>query len=190
MDDTKVKWKSPKSLQQGFSIIENLITLFILSTGVLAIAALQSKSIALSTQHFSKQVAIQLVTDMKSRMRTNPEAVHTGDYNSTAVKNASCYTLAGCTYTQMAQHDLWEWQDKVSNNLMGGIGIVCLDAVSGQPAIAPTTDARSAINTACDNTGTSYSIWIVWDSNNDGVLDSPFTFSANGDLFYTTHFQP
>ena len=96
--------------QHGFTLLEVLIAVVILSVGLLGLAALQATS--LKSNHASltrSQIAI-LSYDMVDRMRANMPAVRLGDYDlPTSRQNANCTTLSGCIPTEMADHDYFEW---------------------------------------------------------------------------------
>lgn len=284
------------SAMAGFSLIENLVTLFILTVGLLGIAGLQATSLRINHQAFSQHKAVSLAINIADRMRANPEGVDGNFYSlisSGFTQVSRCYTASGCTAQEMARNDIWEWNQLIQNNLPGGLGLVCRDETpadggtgfasmtatsiasqvvnlaatqpgttpdiqaqaaqaetlaqqaeaeslagnatnaanlarqsaeqSGQvlnalfPAgvdsdpvaqtiaaqtqraissagtatnVAGASDAQSAITASCSNDGSVYTIWIVWDTNNDGSLDSPFAFDINGDLSYMMTFEP
>lgn len=63
--------------QRGFSLIEALIALVVLSIGLLGIAALQTQSLLQSRNAFLTSQATSLAQDMADRIRANPQ----GSYN-------------------------------------------------------------------------------------------------------------
>ena len=183
----------PSVAMTGFGLIENLVTLFVLTVGLLGLAGLQVTSLRMHHQAFSKQRAINLAADMAERMRANPAGVN-GDYYSTgALQTSACYTTSGCSAKKMAQNDLWEWNQSIQNSIPGGTGFICKDSSpsrSGDSAVRRTKGAQAAIRGACDGTGPGYTIWIIWDANNDGSLGNPFSFDINGDSSYMMTFEP
>lgn len=183
----------PSVAMTGFGLIENLVTLFVLTVGLLGLAGLQVTSLRMHHQAFSKQRAINLATDMAERMRANPVGVNGKFYLSGEKHVSACYTVKGCSAENMARNDLWEWNQSIQNSLPGGAGFICKDSTPSRnvgSTITRMTSAQAAIASACDDMGPGYTIWIVWDANNDGSLGNPFSFDINGDSSYMMTFEP
>jgi type IV pilus assembly protein PilV len=110
--------------QRGMSLIEVLVSLVILSMGVLAVVALQLVSKRNNADAGQRTVAAQLAYDIIERMRANSTTLALQNYltGSTPLGNASrggttppnpnCAAVA-CTEVQMAQYDLWAWENAV-----------------------------------------------------------------------------
>ena len=162
----------------GFSLIENLITVVILSLGLLGLSQMQGHAFRISSWASMESAAVSLVSDIADRVRANPDAVN--DYiQGTAVKNASC-TSGGCSAQQMAGNDLWEWQQALARILPLGKGNICRSSIAratGGTAINAATDM-------CSGTGDRVFIWVQWDRNGDGILDNPPQFKLNGDMYF------
>jgi type IV pilus assembly protein PilV len=166
---------------RGFTMIEVLVSIVILSLGLLGIAGLQAFALKNSHSASLRLTATTLATDVMDRMRSNYQAVSNGEYNkpdvsayATAV--SSCQSSSGCTSQERAQHDLYEWAQRVAAGLPNGIGIVCLDSTPN--------DGASSAAPACDNTGTSLYVVKIWWTD-----DRSRTASATPQLF-TTAFNP
>ena len=148
----------------GFTLIEVLVTIVVLSFGLLGLAGLQLTSLKNSRSSVLRSLAMQHAYDMADRMRANLGATSAGNYNMGSVfggtSTAACLTTTGCTTLEMAGQDIYEWQLALSastnaagNGLPSGQGIVCIDS---------TVDASSTpVAPACDNTGHLYRIK-VW----------------------------
>ena len=160
---------SGHTTQRGFTLLEVLIAVVILSVGLLGLAALQATS--LKSNHASlirSQIAI-LSYDMVDRMRANRPAMLLGDYDlPTSTQNANCTTVTGCTPTQMADHDYFEWSTLIARALPAGQGVVCRDGTRN--------DGTSAASHACDG-GAEFVVKLWWDEDGDGTLDPPFVMS-------------
>jgi len=160
-----------RASQRGFTLLEVLIAVVILSVGLLGLAALQATS--LKSNHASlirSQIAI-LSYDMVDRMRANMPAVTLGDYHlPTSTQNANCTTTTGCTPTQMADHDYFEWLALIGGALPGGTGVVCRDGTG------PVDDGTSVADHQCDG-GPEFVVKLWWDEDGDGTLDPPFVMS-------------
>ena len=159
--------------QRGFTLLEVLIAVVILSVGLLGLAALQATS--LKSNHHSlirSQIAI-LSYDMIDRMRANMPAVTLGEYNlPTSTQNTNCTTVTGCTPLQMADHNYFEWSTLIARALPGGQGVVCLDG--GDGAI---DDGTSAADHKCAG-GTEFVVKLWWNEDGDpSTNDPPFKMS-------------
>jgi len=117
--------------QSGFTLLEVLITLIVLSVGLLGLAGLQTMSLRNNHDAYLRSQAIIQAYDLVDRMRANSGAA--SDYISSAgniktgTENAACDTITGCDGGQMALHDLSKWNDANTTLLPQGIGIICRD---------------------------------------------------------------
>jgi len=64
----------------GFTLLEVLVALVILSLGLLGLAGLQLRSLQGSTDSFARSQAMILAESISDRMRANPQAVADGMY--------------------------------------------------------------------------------------------------------------
>ncbi|MGB5261738.1 MAG: type IV pilus modification protein PilV [Gammaproteobacteria bacterium] len=64
----------------GLTLLEVMITLLILSVGLLSLAALQTRALRLAETAGMQDRAMRLVRDISERMRGNPAGVQHGDY--------------------------------------------------------------------------------------------------------------
>ena len=147
----------------GFTMIEVLVSMVIMTVGMLGLAGLQLNTLKNSRGAALRSLAIQHAYDMADRMRANLGAVGVGGYDMTTASagtsTAACLTTAGCTPAQMAAQDIYEWQRNLnastntsSNGLPSGQGIVCVDST------AETNSTPAA--PMCDNLGPLYRIKI------------------------------
>ncbi len=114
---------------KGFTIIEVLVAMVILSIGVLSLGLLQLTAVQ-NTQggHMRSQAAI-LAYDVIDSMRANIPAVANGDYRITFAQATpvavDCYGPgANCTTAQMATTDLNRWRNVLTNYQPSGSGQV------------------------------------------------------------------
>ncbi|GMQ95631.1 MAG: hypothetical protein BMS9Abin14_079 [Gammaproteobacteria bacterium] len=156
-------------MASGFGMVEVLVSLVVLSIGLLSIAGLQLVSIRSIHSSFVRGQAVLSAYDIADRMRANRLAVvdingnAVGFYNSAdtatyqAAANNGCtegVTPANvCTTAQTTAHDLFEWTQSLAALLPGGQGAVCIDS---------TKDDGTPAAPACDNTGNAYAIKIWW----------------------------
>lgn len=128
-----------RKTQRGFTLLEALIALVVLSVGMLGIAALYVDSVSRGRTALSRTKAVVLAADMADRIRAN--SVAGAAYAGVAADN-DCADGAGsgaklCSPAEMAAHDLMLWQTIVSDprvGVPGGVGAVTFD-----PATNPDT---------------------------------------------------
>ncbi len=97
--------------QDGFTLIEIMIAIFVLSVGMLGTSAmlLQGQREAVNTS--SETLAIEIAGNIAERMRANILGVRAGNYNvftsSGASTFVSCINTTGCTPAQKAEFDAY-----------------------------------------------------------------------------------
>jgi len=117
---------------EGFSLVEVLVALLILSIGLLGLAALQTTSLKYNTGSYFRTQATYFVYDIVDRMRANSAEVTSGggydvpdasaastavsNYNSCKSSGCACNT-ASCTSSNLASYDLGSWYDRMKNVL-------------------------------------------------------------------------
>lgn len=157
---------------RGFTLLEVLIALVVLSIGLLGLAGLQSTGLRFNQSAGMRTQATQLAYDMSDRMRANMVAVNAGSYLSSSQtslsKVANCHTTTGCTPAQMAGDDLANWNLAVTRYLPAGTWVICRDA-------DPSNGTGVAAD-GCDNNAASpFAIKMWWDDDRDGTVDEvPF----------------
>ncbi|WP_284322319.1 type IV pilus modification protein PilV [Dyella acidisoli] len=121
--------------QRGFTMMEVLVSVLIVSFGMLGIAATLFTANRSATSSYVRQQAVQDAYDILDRMRANHTvaAVAGGSYTTSSVPSSApspnCSTST-CTGTQMAAYDVWQWETNVSTNLPQGVGSVTIAAGS------------------------------------------------------------
>lgn len=104
----------------GFSMIEVLVTLVILSVGLLGLAALQARALQYNQGAYLRSQANILAYDVVDRMRINRARAHLGDYNI-------ALSSAAPTGSTLAKIDVIGWLDLLAATLPGGDGSVDCD---------------------------------------------------------------
>jgi type IV pilus assembly protein PilV len=115
---------------RGFSLIEALITLFVFAIGILTIAGLQLVSKKANYDAAQRTTAGMLANDIAERMRANLSTNGAGlaDYlvedlgGGTIAQPGQDCTAGSCTYTQLAQWDLYEWEQLLDGATEGNVG--------------------------------------------------------------------
>ncbi|WP_432731966.1 type IV pilus modification protein PilV [Variovorax sp. W6] len=124
--------------QAGFSMIEALVALLVLSLGLLALAGFQIRVLSDSVGASNQSIAMQLAGDMADRIRANPVASaaaaspYVVDWSPADEEEPkpSCVS-ASCNAAELAAHDLWSWKRAVAAALPGGLADVQEKATAG-----------------------------------------------------------
>jgi type IV pilus assembly protein PilV len=114
-----------KQRQAGFSMIEALVAVLVLSFGLLALAGFQLRVLVDSASASSQSIAVQLAGDIADRIRSNLAAganPYVADWSAAGATEAKSCTGAGvsCNATELAANDLWKWKRAVADALPGG----------------------------------------------------------------------
>lgn len=182
----------------GFTLLEVLIAIVIVSVGMLGVAAMQATTLKNAGSSKYRSAAISLTSDMADRLRANLEGVMQGNgvvgtgYNRprTTVADVVYNTpdpacrSGGCLPAAMVLDDLAAWQARLAANLPRGVGVVCIDSGS---LGAPTYDGTT-INPQCDGLGSLYAIKVFWLDNRTETAGDAATTGAYG--VFTTRVTP
>ena len=165
---------------QGFTLIEVLISVLILSLGLLGVAAMQSRSLGSSHTASLRSQAILAAGDIADRMRANRVAADptaASNYGNIAGAENSCrrvhyghvHGAVLCSTSQLAADDLRDWRLQLAGVLPTGRGIVCIDS---------TPDDGTFAAPACDAIGNTYAVKIFWQEKSDitGAATTPQRF--------------
>ena len=112
---------------KGFTIIEVLVAMIILSIGVLGLGVLQLTSLQNTQSGQMKSQASIMAYDIIDSMRTNIPSVNSGSYGITLATDTpdavNCYGgQADCTAAQMAISDVNHWRTTLGVSLPSGNG--------------------------------------------------------------------
>ena len=132
--------KIPTRSQRGFSLVEVLIALIIMSVGMLGIASLYVQSMQAGRTALFRHSAVTLAGDVADRIRANPTAVaaYTG-----GGQNAGCIDgNTNCSNVQMAAQDILLWKQQAVDSLPNGDVTINVDNTVNPPVytIAVTWD--------------------------------------------------
>ena len=87
----------------GFTLIEVMVTLFVVALGLLGMNALQSHTVNNAFESYQRALMSSVVEDMSARIRMNPIRAKAGAYFVTPTMVVNCDTLSG------SERDLCEW---------------------------------------------------------------------------------
>jgi type IV pilus assembly protein PilV len=146
---------------KGFSLVEVLIALIIMSVGMLGIAGLYVQSMQAGRTSMLRHHAVTLAGDIADRIRANPTAG--AAYTATPGQDNNCVAQgANCDVAQMAAHDIFLWRAQALDFLppMGDGSeqvVVTLDAAALPPTYTITVRWDEPTP---DNVPPSYSIQV------------------------------
>lgn len=113
----------------GMTLVEQLVTLVLISVGLLGVAALQVSGLKTSKETYTRLRASALAADILDRMRANPLGCRNGAYAVTFNGTGTPGTTAGA--------DLSTWQAEVDRVLPGGAARAAgaIECVEGTNAV-------------------------------------------------------
>ena len=112
--------------QNGFTLLEVLVTVVVLAFGLLGLAGLHVVGQRMNDISQIRSQATILANDIMDRMRANPNGVSADGYEitipSTAPSN-DCQS-SSCSATEMAELDMYEWGQLLQTYLPAGTGAI------------------------------------------------------------------
>ena len=130
---------------QGVGLLEILVTMLLLSVGLLGFIGLQTLALQAERSAFYRASASVIATDAAERIRANRAGLTVSGYaSSVAEKSDSCFEAAGCSPESLAQAELYELQGRAAEVLPSGILAVCLDSTPNDGS--PTGHACNGSN--------------------------------------------
>lgn len=135
----------------GFSLLEVLVALMVLSIGLLGIATLQVDSLRLGQDALFRTKAVNLTADMADRIRANPggsasyvAAATIGEPDTVCADDVDGVAPASCTPIQMAAWDIFQWQQTLdaaaASGLPEGNGRIVRDNTTNPPTFTITVN--------------------------------------------------
>ena len=159
---------------RGFTLIEALIALVVLSLGLLGIAGLQIYGVRDTQNSYYRSQAAIVMNDMAERIYANVPAVQQGRYGGFDTRNVVCSTSpanicmretsgtasAACTSDQMAVYDKFSVTCGLPQNSGGRNGGVA-DLLPGGRVQIDCLDSAGGVLTPCTQ-GTRMRISVSW----------------------------
>ncbi len=168
-----------RHLQQGFTLIEAMIAVLVLSIGLLGIASIQMLSLRNSVGSYGRSQATLAAYDIIDRMRANMPGVRANNYLLDPATppanpniNSNCTTGNGCTVAQMAQTDLALWLGSLS--VRGNATTPGYDLPGGNARI--TCSANPCV------AGSTVTVTVMWDEQRTGAVGTACSSNLNIDL--------
>ncbi len=111
-----------RNRQKGFTLVEVLVALIVLSIGMLGIAALYLESLRASRQALVRTEAVTLASDIADKIRSNRNPANNYDCGGTCDANEGVNAIA--------QADLNAWRTAVTATLPGGAADITYTAAA------------------------------------------------------------
>ena len=156
--------------QSGFTLLEILVAMVVLSIGLLGLAGLQAVSLNNNQIAYFRAIASQQAYDMADRIRANRTGIAAGNYNNlnnTTPVDPNC-VANNCTAANMAISDHSQWNANNGRLLPAGVGTVtCFEGLAA----------------GCTTNGPNWTfdITVSWTEKNA---------AANATQNFTTRFAP
>ncbi|MEW6679108.1 MAG: type IV pilus modification protein PilV [Pseudomonadota bacterium] len=164
--------------QSGFTLLEILIAIVIMSLGLLGLAGLQAASLKNNQTAYFRAIGAQQVYDMADRIRANQAGATAGSYdalNNSTPADPGCFNAdtgqTGCSSANMAVTDHHQWNTNNGRLLPGGVG---------------TVDCTAGPGAACSNSNVlrTYRIMVSWTQAGTDCVDGAGTLvAADTDCF-------
>lgn len=115
----------------GFTLIEVLIAMVIMSVGMLGIAGLYVTSMQAGRTSILRHNAVTLAGDVADRIRANPRAAASYALADAGVPSACVATATNCSRDEMAANDIYLWNQQARNSMPNGtVAVVFSNLVS------------------------------------------------------------
>jgi type IV pilus assembly protein PilV len=129
----------------GFTLLEVLVAMVVLSIGLLGLSGLQTTSLRNNQSALQRSQATLVGNDIIDRMRANRASAVNGDYNinyGAPAPTVSCAAGSGCL---VAQLDVTEWLTHVAR-LPGGQSELAVTTEGVATVKVRWSDARDSTN--------------------------------------------
>lgn len=141
--------------QSGLSLVESMISLLVISIGLLGIASLQINAMRLNSSSYWHSQAIMAAHNMADRIRANEVEINNyiGINTFTGTYNQDCQANP-CTTSQMLIADATDWVTILSSLPSGGGIIRAPDSDQLNIVVFWDDEGTGASGTACGNNPT------------------------------------
>lgn len=130
--------------QSGFTLLEILVAMLVLSIGLMGLAGLMASSMRNNLSASHRTQATWLAYDIIDRMRANRASAIAGDYASSLGSPVTC-TVAAPTGTVSAQ-DIAAWKSQLNCVLPGGDGSVVVTNAARATVVIQWDDSRGIVD--------------------------------------------
>jgi len=170
MSQTRINRISRNRIGQtsGMSLLEVMIAVLVFSVGLIGVAALMLTSMRNNDATLSRTQSTMLANEMYEKMLANLRGVADDDYSITmaatlpTTASPEC-DIAVCDTVQLADWDLWQWSDRLTNVLVGADASITVVDATVDPVII---EIRIILDPLMETAGAA------------DLIDETFTFRA------------
>ena len=127
---------------RGFTLVESLIALLLLSVGMLGAGGMLVSGLRAHADALRQVAATNLARDMADRIRANPRGRSNYDTRDVAPRPGACDPTLPCEPAQRAASDVASFIER-AQRLFPGVDTVA--SIQFEPAIGPAAPERYAI---------------------------------------------
>jgi type IV pilus assembly protein PilV len=152
-------------VQSGFTLMEVLITVVILSIGLLGLAGLQFDALRANQNAYLSSLATAQAWDAADRLRSNSKGVIDKRYDKMiqSVSSSTDCAVSDCSASELANYDANKWHGENARLLPDGQGVICLDSTPD--------DGVSQASHGCDGQSTTgirlFAVKVWWNDDRD-----------------------
>ena len=128
--------RRPSANQHGFTLLEVLVAIVVLSFGVLGVVGLQAAALQANKDARYQSTAVALGRELGDLMRGNKDLAavdnsasnpYLGDYTAVTTTTDQCVTAACANTGAVARHNMRDWLTRVEAALPGSRVVICFD---------------------------------------------------------------
>ncbi|MFQ5635594.1 MAG: type IV pilus modification protein PilV [Gammaproteobacteria bacterium] len=142
----------PPDSAKGFTLVEVLVALVVLTVGMLGVAVLYVEGLRLNRTSIYRTTAVGLTADMADRIRANRQVPAGYAGTGPGTDNNCVNGAAACTPAQQAADDwYWWWRDVGAHLPAGTVADIAIEAVGNMDRYEitltwPETGQRQSIS--------------------------------------------
>ena len=164
---------------RGFTLLEVLVAVLVLSFGVLGVVGLQAASLQANKDARNQSAAVRLGRELGDMMRGNKDvAIETSAANNpyllenftgtVAASSLNCVTAACTSAKDVATFEMHDWLTRLAADLPGVRAVVCFDAAPYDAAGLPRWECTDNGGTAVVKLG-----WTRGATKRDATASEP-----------------
>lgn len=119
--------------QSGYTLVEVMIAVLVLSVGLAALGLLQVSTVQNTYNSNNRALAVMSAEAMIDRVRANIGSYELGAYTNLLVPGpiGNCTDVSPCDPIAIAQSEFAAWNIELAQNLPQGSGVLCMDGADG-----------------------------------------------------------
>lgn len=155
---------------RGFSLIEVLVSVVVMSVGILGVTGLQMISLQQNRSSLLRAEATQLANDILDRMRANPTQNYAGVAFTDGPPSSSNCVASSCTPPNMKDFDVAQWKCSINSSSAGAQITACASLgvtgtlPEGEGAIVDDSD-----DSLCAVAADEVCVVVRWTDDADGT---------------------